>query len=91
MHVEAARHEVPTSVVDAPDRSAARWAAQTLQIMDDLNSVDRAALRLIYSFGMSQSQVAWELGLPETEIRRSVARGMREVAARLTSHVAWPV
>jgi DNA-directed RNA polymerase specialized sigma24 family protein len=59
--------------------------------MDDLNSVDRAALRLIYSFGMSQSQVAWELGLTETEIRRSVARGMREVATRLTSHVAWPV
>jgi DNA-directed RNA polymerase specialized sigma24 family protein len=91
MHVEAARHEVRTSVVDAPDRSAARWAAETLQIMDDLNSVDRAALRLIYSFGMSQSQVAWELGLTETEIRRSVARGMREVATRLTSHVASPV
>jgi DNA-directed RNA polymerase specialized sigma24 family protein len=91
MYVEAARHEVSASVVDAPDRSAARWAAETLQIMDDLDSVDRAALRLIYSFGMSQSQVAWELGLPETEIRRSVARGMREVAARLTTHVAWPV
>jgi DNA-directed RNA polymerase specialized sigma24 family protein len=90
MYVEAAHHQVPVSVIDAPDRSAARWAAETLQIMDHLDSVDRAALRLIYSFGMSQSQVAWELGVSENEIRRSVARGMREVAARLTTPAAWP-
>jgi DNA-directed RNA polymerase specialized sigma24 family protein len=90
MHVEAAHHQRSVSVVDAPERSAARWAAETLQIMDDLDSVDRAALRLIYSFGMSQAQVAWELGVPETEIRRSVARGMREVAARLTTRAVSP-
>ena len=90
MYVEAGHHEGPVSIVDAPGRSAARWAAETLQIMDDLDSVDRAALRLIYSFGMSQAQVAWELGLPETEIRRSVARGMREVAARLAMRAASP-
>jgi DNA-directed RNA polymerase specialized sigma24 family protein len=90
MHVEAAHHQASASVVDAPERSAASWAAETLQIMDDLDSVDRAALRLIYSFGMSQAQVAWELGVPETEIRRSVARGMREVAARLTTRAVSP-
>jgi DNA-directed RNA polymerase specialized sigma24 family protein len=91
MHVEAAPHEGPATVVDAPEPSAARWAAETLQIMDDLDSVDRTALRLIYSFGMSQAQVAWELGLPEAEVRRSVERGMREVAARLTTRAAAPV
>jgi DNA-directed RNA polymerase specialized sigma24 family protein len=90
MHVEAGHHQPSVSVVDAPERSAARWAAETLQIMDDLDSVDRAALQLIYSFGMSQAQVAWELGLPETEIRRSVARGMCEVAARLTNRLMSP-
>lgn len=84
MSVEAAPDEGQVSVVHAPEPSAAGWAAETLHAMDDLNSVDRAALRLIYSFGMSQVQVARELGLPETEIRQSVARGMREVAARLT-------
>ena len=88
MHVEAAHHEGPVSVVESPDWSAARWAAETLQVMDDLDSVGSAALRLIYSFGMSQAQVAWELGLPETEIRLSVARGMREVADRLTARAA---
>ncbi len=88
MHVEAAHYEGPVSVVESPDWSAARWAAETLQVMDDLDSVDSAALRLIYSFGMSQAQVAWELGLPETEIRLSVARGMREVADRLTARAA---
>lgn len=88
MHVEAAHYEGPVSVVEAPDWSAARWAAETLQVMDDLDSVGSAALRLIYSFGMSQAQVAWELGLPETEIRLSVARGMREVADRLTARAA---
>ena len=90
MHVETAPHDGPISAVDAPERSPARWAAETLQVMDDLDSVDRAALRLIYSFGMSQAQVAWELGLPETEIRLRVARGMREVAARLTARAASP-
>ena len=81
MHVEAAHYEGPVSVVESPDWSAARWAAETLQVMDDLDSVGSAALRLIYSFGMSQAQVAWELGLPETEIppqrRAWHARGRR--------------
>ena len=38
MHVEAAHYEGPVSVVESPDWSAARWAAETLQVMDDLDS-----------------------------------------------------
>ena len=66
------------SAVGSP--AAVRWGMEVWQSLAVLDRVDCAALRLIYWHGMTQAQVARELSLPESVVRRCVARGMRELA-----------
>lgn len=58
-------------------------ANEVSNILGELDGADRIALRLVYFRGLTQTQVAHELALPETTVRQCVARGMRELAARL--------
>jgi DNA-directed RNA polymerase specialized sigma24 family protein len=65
--------------LDASGRSPqVMWAVETLQIMDGLNRLDRVALQLIYWTGLTQAQVAEELGVPLMTVRACVADGMHE-------------
>jgi len=58
---------------------------EILHALCDLERVDRTALRLIYWRGLTQAQVAHELALPQGVIGQCVARGMRELAGRLSA------
>jgi DNA-directed RNA polymerase specialized sigma24 family protein len=58
-------------------------AAHVLHALEDLDRVERAALELIYWRGMTQSQVARELDLPQATIRHCIARGMHHMAEHL--------
>jgi DNA-directed RNA polymerase specialized sigma24 family protein len=73
-----------------PERAAqVSWGVEVLPILDSLDYIDRSALRLIYSDGLTQTEVARELALPEATIRRCVAHGMRRLAGRLTAGTTW--
>ena len=50
-----------------------------------LDTLERNALDLIYGYGRSQEQVAFELELPLSIVRVAVAHGMRVLAFQLTS------
>jgi DNA-directed RNA polymerase specialized sigma subunit, sigma24 homolog len=67
----------------AAQADEARLAIDALSALSTLDRVDRAALRLTYWRGLSENQVARELALPLATVERCVARGMRELAARL--------
>lgn len=58
-------------------------AVEVLQVLSNLDFVDRIALHLIYWRGRTHTQVARELALPEATVNECVARGMRELAIRL--------
>ena len=62
------------------------WAVEVLEAVTGLNRVDRTALRLIYWRGMTHTQAARELHLPEQVIRQCVARGMRDLTEHLTEN-----
>lgn len=51
--------------------------------LDWLDSIEHLALYLIYWRGLTQAQVAAELGLPTRTIGTAVARGMHQLGEQL--------
>lgn len=57
--------------------------SELVHILQSLDRIDGAALRLIYFRGLTQDQAASALGLPPVTVRTCVQRGMHELARQL--------
>jgi DNA-directed RNA polymerase specialized sigma24 family protein len=66
------------------------WAAEVLESLCELDRIERRALQLIYWSGLTQAQAAAELKLSEPAVRQCIARGMQQLAARLTTSGGGP-
>jgi DNA-directed RNA polymerase specialized sigma24 family protein len=66
-----------------PDDSGGRWEATVLRTVAGLNTLAQDAVRLIYQHGLTQAQVAAQLGVAESIVRAEVAGAFRALAASL--------
>jgi DNA-directed RNA polymerase specialized sigma24 family protein len=57
-----------------------QWAEEVWRALATLNSVDAAAVRLVYSQRMTQSEVARHLGLPVSETKTRISAALRELS-----------
>jgi DNA-directed RNA polymerase specialized sigma24 family protein len=85
-HNRVSRGRSPAPAPREQRASAVLWAVEVMEALTSLTGVDRAALRLIYWRGMTYTQAARELHLPEQVIRQCVARGMRNLTEHLTTY-----
>lgn len=72
---------MPPPSVSVYDGAAAH--AATLRALAELDAVAHAAVIAIYWQGRTQAQVADDMHLPPSAIRAAVARGLRQLAARI--------
>ena len=79
-------HQAPAPEAAKPLTQGRSPDADLLNALSGLDRIDRLALRLIYWRGLTQTEVARELGLPLATIRECVARGMRELAQHIIGY-----
>lgn len=60
------------------------WADEIGSALRVIDQRDAAALRLIYGSRLTHQQAARNLGLPESEVKTRVARGMYALASLLS-------
>lgn len=70
---------------DATDPAVLAWACEVRQALGRIDQRDASALGLIYGQQLTQREAAANLGVPEAEIRRRVARGLVALGRLLTT------
>lgn len=73
----------PTAELGATDTSAQDWSDEVVRLLGLVDDLDRSALVLVYRHHLTRAQIATQLGVPESEIRTRVARGLGQLGRLL--------